>query len=67
MHPGLHRLPAPDLTGATAPGSRANSEEWEELARLKEMFTDALRGERYEEAAALRSRIQVWERDHGSG
>jgi protein arginine kinase activator len=67
MHPGLYRYPVPELAEASAPGSRANSGELEELARLKEMLADALRGERYEEAAALQGRIQIWEKGHGSG
>jgi protein arginine kinase activator len=46
-HPGLHRLPPP------GPAPEAS----EDAGALRERLGDALRGERYEEAAALRRRL----------
>ena len=61
MHPGLHRHPMPSVADmAPEPGNKASAGELEDLARLQEMMNDALRGERYEEAAGLHRRIQLW-------
>ena len=52
-HPGLHRVPAPADAiplSSDVPGA-------DEVAGLRERLGDALRGERYEEAAALRREI----------
>jgi protein arginine kinase activator len=49
MHPGLHRRPP-------APPPR---EDPEDAGRLHERLQDALRGERYEEAAELRRRLDA--------
>jgi protein arginine kinase activator len=67
LHPGLHLHPMP-AGNQMAPerGARASTEALEDFARLKETLTDALRGERYEEAAGLRRRILDWEASHGS-
>ncbi len=68
MHPGLHRQPAPTLAQMSperGTGTRASHEALEDFARLQETLNDALRGERYEEAASLRQRIRDWEADHG--
>jgi protein arginine kinase activator len=66
MHPGLHQHPMPVLSEmGPESGSRTRNEDLEDLARLKETFADALRGERYEEAAGLRQRIKAWEESHG--
>jgi protein arginine kinase activator len=66
-HPGLFRHASPWADGKN-PASESDSPQGglEELAHLKEMLADALRSERYEEAAGLRSRIQAWE-THGPG
>lgn len=47
LHPALHR-------SAPFPPERPG----EDLAALRERFSDALRGERYEEAASLRERLR---------
>jgi protein arginine kinase activator len=47
LHPRLHRRAPPP------PGNRAD-----DVAALRERFSDALRGERYEEAAELRQRMR---------
>jgi protein arginine kinase activator len=47
LHPRLHRRPP------ARPGDRA-----EDVAALRERFSDALRSERYEEAAELRERMR---------
>ncbi len=59
LHPGLFRKPNP--LKLRYDGFLEENQEgyWEALARLKEMLADALRQERYEEAAVLRIRIQV--------
>jgi protein arginine kinase activator len=57
MHPDLYRR-APETSGESRDASPA-----EDPARLRELFSDALRGERYEEAATLRQRL----RDLGLG
>ena len=51
LHPCLHRqAPRAPSNKETAPR--------ENLAALRELFSDALRTERYEEAAALRERLR---------
>jgi protein arginine kinase activator len=52
LHPLLYRRPA-------APGAAPASSGGEDAAALRERLGDALRGERYEEAAALRKRIDA--------
>ena len=67
MHPDLHKHPVPSVAAMSPErGSRASTGDLEDLAHLKEMLNDALRGERYEEAAALHRRIQIWETRHVS-
>ncbi len=51
MHPLLHRRPGP----AGAEPSAGD----EDVATLRERLGDALRGERYEEAAAIRKRLDA--------
>ena len=68
LHPDLYRHPMPAVAEmAPGRGTLASAEALDDLARLKENFADALRGERYEEAARLRRRLQDWEANHGSG
>ncbi len=55
LHPGLYRRPAPAVS------SPAAGDDFEETARLREMLADALREERYEDAAALRLRLRARE------
>lgn len=65
MHPNLYKHPMPELNEmAPEPGTHASSGDLEDLAQLKEMLNDALRGERYEEAAMLHRRIRAWETRH---
>jgi protein arginine kinase activator len=67
LHPGLYQHAMPDLSQMSPErGTRASTEALEDFAQLKETLADALRGERYEEAAGLRRRIQEWETRHGS-
>ncbi len=54
LHPSLRRRPAP----SDRPGPSASGEETD-VAVLRERLGDALRGERYEEAAALRKRLEA--------
>ena len=65
MHPGLHQHSMPSVAdmgpdSKNKAGTKASTGELEDLAGLQEMLNDALRGERYEEAAGLHRRIQIW-------
>ena len=67
MHPGLHRQAMPSVAQMSPErGTRASTEALEGLAQLNEMLNDALRSERYEEAAGLRRRIKEWEANRDS-
>lgn len=58
MHPDLYLHPMP-ASGAMGPEAQTNTEALEDLAGLEEMLSDALRNERYEEAAGLHRRIKT--------
>ena len=57
MHPDLYHHSMPS-TSEMGPEAQVNAEALEDLARLEEALTDALRSERYEEAAGLHRRIK---------
>ena len=69
IHPELHRQPPfslpPETPMEAEDSARAGGRR--ELARLKEMLAEAVRGERYEEAAGLRLRIREREENRGAG
>ena len=59
LHADLYRRAAP-VEASGKNGEAVDSEEApRDPARLREMFSDALRRERYEEAAALRERMRA--------
>jgi len=58
MHPDLYQHPMPSAK-EMAPGTEVGTEALEDLARLEETLSDALRNERYEEAAGLHRRIKA--------
>ena len=66
IHPRLHRKTRPEPAQGVSV-SEGVSRDLEDKARLNEMLADALRGERYEEAALLRSKLKSREDNHGSG
>ena len=67
LHPGLYKHPMPAVAAMSPePGTHASSGDLDDFAQLKEMLNDALRGERYEEAASLHRRIKAWETRHAS-
>jgi protein arginine kinase activator len=53
VHPGLHKIAAP-----TVPNRNLAEQGETDIAALREQLSDALRFERYEEAAGLKQRLQ---------
>ena len=66
IHPHLWRRAPPAFdTGGTEAASA--DRELENKAGLKEKLQDALRRERYEEAADLQRRLELGKENHGNG
>ena len=58
MHPNLYQHSMPSVS-EMSPNAQSNTEALEDLAGLEETLSDALRNERYEEAAGLHRRIKA--------